>query len=241
MLVYLFRRLSDVWLLLPLRLIRFMRHVVLPKTSWDVAYRSFSLGTAVLFWMLETVLRLAELIGLTEIYDLIGTLLKYQSRALKPEELAIAKSIFGDTIPYNRIRLDERAHLGPRQYHFCYVSFYTLNSWGQMPAPLLIHELTHIWQYQNLGICYIPRALAAQNTPDAYNYGGETALEQAVASGKGLAYFNLEQQADLIEDYFRLKNGLAARWNHQQAPQMALYEVLLKDIIPTDTPISGIT
>ena len=194
------RRLSDVILQLPVRIRRLVLHFVDPKSRFEVAYAAFPIWVAVAFWLLELLMLLLEIAGLAEWYELFALVFKFRTRKLNEQELRIAKSIFGNTLPYERIRVDESAYIGPRQGRFCYVSFFTLNSWGKITPALLIHELTHVWQYQHLGIRYSPRALAAQRTTSGYNYGGEAALEQAITSGKGLAFFNLEQQADLVED-----------------------------------------
>ncbi|MDZ4703339.1 MAG: hypothetical protein SH848_05390 [Saprospiraceae bacterium] len=225
------RRLSDVILQLPVRLRRLALHVADPKGRSDVAYAAFPRWMSGAFWLLELLLLLLEIAGFPEFYELLAAVFKFRTRKLTEQEIRLAKSIFGDTLQYEYIRVDESAYIGPRQSRFCYVSFYTLNSWGQIYPALLIHELTHVWQYQHLGIRYIPRALAAQRTASGYNYGGEPALEQAIASGKSLAFFNLEQQADLVEDYYRLQNGLPAQWNRNAAPQLSLYEFLLTGII----------
>lgn len=229
---YALRRLSDVILQLPVRIRRLAFHLVDPKSWVDVAYADFPIWAAGAFWLLELLLLLLEIAGLAEWYELFAAIFKFRTRKLNEQELRIAKSIFENTLPYERIRIDESAHIGPRQGRFCYVSFFTLNSWGKISSTLLIHELTHVWQYQNSGICYIPRALAAQRTASGYNYGGETALELAISSGKGLAFFNLEQQADLVEDYFRLQNGLPAKWNRNAAiSSLHLYELLLSEVV----------
>ncbi len=225
------RRLSDVILQLPVRIRRLVLHFVDPKSRFEVAYAAFPIWVAVAFWLLELLMLLLEIAGLAEWYELFALVFKFRTRKLNEQELRIAKSIFGNTLPYERIRVDESAYIGPRQGRFCYVSFFTLNSWGKITPALLIHELTHVWQYQHLGIRYIPRALAAQRTTSGYNYGGEAALEQAITSGKGLAFFNLEQQADLVEDYYRLQNGLRAKWNRNAAPRPELYELLLLSVV----------
>jgi hypothetical protein len=228
---YALRRLSDVILQLPVRLRRLALQLIDLKGSSDVAYTAFPRWMAGAFWFLELLLLLFETAGFAEFYELLTAVFKFRTRKLNDQEVRIAKSIFGDALSYERIRVDESAHLGPRQGRFCYVSFYTLNSWGTIAPSLLIHELTHVWQYQNLGIRYIPRALAAQRTSPGYNYGGEAALELALTSGKGLAFFNLEQQADLVEDYYRLQNGLRSTWNRSVAPRLELYESLLGGVI----------
>jgi len=228
---YPWRRLSDVILQLPVRLRRLALHVVEPKTTVDVAYTAFPRWVGGAFWLLELLLLLLEIAGFPEYYELLAAIFKFRTRKLTEQEIRLAKSIFGEALQYEYIRVDESAHFGPRQGRFCYVSFYTLNSWGRLSTALLIHELTHVWQYQRLGIRYIPRALAAQRTTSGYNYGGEQALEQAITSGMGLAFFNLEQQADLVEDYYRLQNGLPATWNRNAAPRLELYESLLSGVV----------
>ena len=75
----------------------------------------------------------------------------------------------------------------------------------------LIHELTHSWQYQMRGIGYFFRALGVQIRlgPQAYAYGWESGLEQALARGATFSDFNPEQQGEITRHYYyRLKRGL---------------------------------
>jgi hypothetical protein len=75
----------------------------------------------------------------------------------------------------------------------------------------LIHELTHSWQYQHRGIGYFYGALWAQIRlgSDAYAYGWEAGLEQALANGDLFLDFNPEQQGEIARHfYYRLKQGL---------------------------------
>jgi len=74
----------------------------------------------------------------------------------------------------------------------------------------LMHELTHAWQYQHIGLRYIVQALAAQLKlgSKAYDYGGEAGLLAARARGQRLVEFNVEQQADIVcHFYARWKRG----------------------------------
>ena len=74
----------------------------------------------------------------------------------------------------------------------------------------LIHELTHVWQFQHEGPSYLARALAVQIRlgPAAYEYGGETGLVEAHGSGRRWAEFNPEQQGDIVRDlYVAIKAG----------------------------------
>lgn len=149
-----------------------------------------------------------DFLGVCDAYQWISTLFAPRLRPLTPEELHQLYPIFGDSVPYARIRIDERAWIGPRQARFCYVSFYTINSWGPMTPPTLVHEVVHVWQYVHLGALYIPRALAAQRTAAGYDYGGLIGLERA----RRLADFNYEQMADVIEDAYRLSQGYPPQW-----------------------------
>jgi hypothetical protein len=64
---------------------------------------------------------------------------------------------------------------------------------NQVPNALLVHEATHVWQFQNGGHAYIADSLWAQTFGDGYQ------LEKGLAQGKGWAELNCEQQATLIE------------------------------------------
>ncbi|MEM9931424.1 MAG: hypothetical protein AAF840_16560 [Bacteroidota bacterium] len=192
-LLYFFRRLKVPFLLGRIRLRR-LATLLQRIRSW----RS----------LLDVLFALADLLGVFDLYEAITNTFFPNTRGLTPEEYHLLFPIFADSIPYHLIRIDERAYLGPSWARFYYVSFNTINSWGPMRDPILIHEAVHIWQYCRHGAAYIPRALYAQFTPEGYNYGG---LEPLRANTK-LEDFNYEQQADIIEDAFRLANGYQAQW-----------------------------
>lgn len=74
----------------------------------------------------------------------------------------------------------------------------------------LIHELTHVWQYQRLGWRYLILALYAQfrYKEGAYDFGGEEGLRNSFENGMSLNHFNLEQQGEITRTYYmRLKTG----------------------------------
>jgi hypothetical protein len=98
-----------------------------------------------------------------------------------------------------------------RQKATAYVSFHTINFYNTITKSTLIHELVHVWQYERYGSAYISEALWAQHWGGGYDYGGISPLRM-YSEGKGLAAFNFEQQADIIEDYYRWKNGMPLHW-----------------------------
>ncbi len=183
--------------------------------------------------MLETGFLVADLLFFPEFLMLLNRIFKPDTRRLSEREIALARSIFGETIDYQKVRLDEKSFVGCRQFRFAYVGFYFVNSWGQLSDPVLIHELVHVWQFQRLGSVYIPRALWAQRTPEGYNYGGISALKKALERHErethtsALLSFNYEPQADIVADYFSLKNGWKPRWCEADKSYLLVFEAVI--------------
>ena len=157
---------------------------------------------------LDRLFQLLDLLFVFDAYGAISNRLTPGLRRLTHLEYDHLYPVFGDSVPYGRIRIDERAYLGPRSHRFCYVSFHTINSWGPISLAILVHEVMHVWQYVHDGACYIPRALAAQHTPAGYDYGGYRGLTATRHFGE----FNYEQQASVVEDAYRLSRGLYVRY-----------------------------
>lgn len=74
----------------------------------------------------------------------------------------------------------------------------------------LIHELTHVYQYQTMGWGYLVKAVYTQlkEKAQAYGFGGEQGLLQRRQEGWTFQRFNLEQQGDIARGYFeRIARG----------------------------------
>ena len=142
-------------------------------------------------------------------------------RKLTYGEKHLAKSVFGNSINYNIVNIYREAWAGiipvPKQramtprgniyFHpinYSYKSnFYASNFQSR---ALFIHEMTHVWQHQTTG-WVIPKAVLA---------GG--VYEYRLAWGKGLSMFNIEQQGNIVMDYFLLKSGvnsIGGAWGSQ--------------------------
>jgi len=170
-----------------------------------------------------------DALGICKAYEWLSHV-KSNVRKLTDREVFLATFIFKDAIDYSKVRIDERAYLGPKQYNFCYVSFNTINSWGKMSDDIFIHELTHIWQYQHVGAVYIPRALHAQRSSEGYNYGGLPGLRLAVQQNKRFIDFNYEQQGDLVADYFRILHGGKPYWGNACLEDISWYEHFIHQV-----------
>ena len=227
-------RLKQFLQLFPLRLWRLGYHIyrgftfqVSRKEYWKDEADTSSRASVILLWIVEFFILLLEVFGIGELYEIITDFFKTKTRPLAPWEIKMATSIYGDSINYQLVRIDETAWVGPKQYHFCYVSFNLINSWQRMSNYVLIHELMHIWQYQRMGAIYMVRALSAQHTKMGYNYGGIEAIRAKMTNGETLLDFNFEQQADVVADCFLLQQGFAPQWGTARLDDLIIYETFL--------------
>lgn len=143
------------------------------------------------------------------VYDLIVP----TERPLTPAEIEAAKQVLGeDALDWDRVRVRSGGYLdaafwanGDRPFTTGYVI--NVPDGDTIPTSVMVHELMHTYQYEKYGWDYIRKAIIAQNT-DGYDYGGPDGLEQAWADGKHFADFNVEQQGQIVQDYYELlENG----------------------------------
>jgi hypothetical protein len=85
---------------------------------------------------------------------------------------------------------------------------------------VVIHELTHVYQYEQAGSRYLGEAIywLAKTKRKCYAYGGAPGLQAACAAGRRFSDFNREQQAMIVQDYFTLQ---------QRSADLTAYEPLL--------------
>lgn len=126
-------------------------------------------------------------------------------RPLEAAEVALARSVFGDTIAYGkvRIRLKKWIFFQPRRtimapmghIHFhpggsAYCDDFSCASLSRQ--GLFIHEMVHVWQYQQ-GI-FLP---LKRHPFCRYDY--------AIKPGQPFAKYGLEQQAELVRHAFLIR------------------------------------
>jgi outer membrane lipoprotein SlyB len=158
---------------------------------------------------------------------LIGDAATTRKRSLTPTEIAYAKEIFRDTIDYSEVTItrDSMISTGAPKTIANTVHLRSDPDWGhfvgdtldltQRGLETLIHELGHVWQYQNGGLAYIPESLVAQAKGFLGSGDRDAAYEWREAHRAGLPWekWNPEQQAQAIEDYNKLlrksKDGTA--------------------------------
>ena len=146
---------------------------------------------------------------LFDIYEIITNLTRKHVRPLTSSEILRGSKIFAQHIDFTLVMLDKYSLPVKHGMAHAFVTFNTINCCRPISPDTFIHELTHIWQYQRFGAGYIALALAAQKTKQGYNY----AYEPHWYLSKNIYDFNAEQQADLIEDYYRIQQNIQPQWH----------------------------
>lgn len=181
-------------------------------------------------WVGTRLIDLAEIAGVGEIYETVMDFVKFNTRKMASDEVSKASSVFGASLDYSLVRIDEGALIGPSFSKRPYTSFHTINSWGAMSDDTLMHELTHVWQYQQSGAIYMPQAIHAQVWGGGYNYGGIPGLQNAKNAGQGLTSFNREQQAQIVTDFYRIKQGKSPVFGSGTNADLPLYAHFVKEV-----------
>lgn len=155
-------------------------------------------------WLGDFLFYMLDILLVPELYENTLALLKSQYRFLSQDEILLAKKYFGKSINLDHIRINSQMSNRIEKFAHAYVTLNTINYNTYISKAIFIHELVHIWQYQQFGSVYIFRALKAQVSKEKYNYGGLEGLYAGMIGQKGFLSFNFEQQGAIIEDYCRL-------------------------------------
>jgi hypothetical protein len=136
-------------------------------------------------------------------------------RGLTAGEVALARQAFGDSIPYPQIELidgsagnpiaaiafrngNSAITLGPR-VHFQPVRFLADFSTAKPAARgLLVHELTHVWQYRRLGMIRFFARYAREYAGSGFNAGRMYDYDPGMTRFQAA---RLEAQARMAGDY----------------------------------------
>jgi hypothetical protein len=157
-------------------------------------------------------LLLLDLLFLFDLIEIGNNLVRPHIRNLTGIEIGRGGKMFGKSLDFRLVLMDKRSQPVKRGFAYAFVTFNTINCWRPMPADVFIHELTHVWQYQNFGAGYIAAALYAQRTPAGYNY----TYTEGWHLSEHLLDFNAEQQADLIQDAYRMQMQQYAQWRRAE-------------------------
>ena len=103
-----------------------------------------------------------------------------------------------------------------------------LSQGSQSDRRLFIHEMTHVWQHQQGR--FVNCEAVALFVKSGFEYNKAYAYD--IDATQKFRMLNLEQQADVVEDYFALKSLPAKDAPPDRAEKIAKFERLLKPVLP---------
>ncbi|MBI4850950.1 MAG: hypothetical protein HY819_03890 [Acidobacteria bacterium] len=172
-----------------------------------------NIASKFLYFGLETISNLQQSIGL-EVHPV----------ALSPQEIKLLEKIFYSSIDYKKVRVKAG------NSHLLTISgrAFVMGNTIYMPrenylTSLLIHEMVHIWQYQNQGYDYISKSLKGQYLGEGYDF------VKGIEGAKPWVKLNPEQQASLIEEAYI--SGFFNETNREFFYKGKNYTLYLKDAL----------
>lgn len=160
-------------------------------------------------WTLQLLSRVFDVMGGPEAVELLQHIISHAT-PLKGPERAAAQAVLGENaIRWDEVRIAEGGYLHlvfALNHQRAVTTFHTVNmpsegDHGRSNLAIVVHELTHVMQYERTGSWYIGQAIHAQATI-GYGYDGAEGLRKARAEGRHYASFNREQQAQIAQDYY---------------------------------------
>lgn len=149
------------------------------------------------------------------------------ARKLTGNEIARARTCFTNHLDYSRVRVHDRpwARFQPARTAMApngSIYFHAADHLADFSVNVasmawLIYELTHCWQHQTGQWVMLRGAIER-----AYRYGAITAASR-------FANYSIEQQPSIVEDFYRLSNGLPA---HRGSGPITAYQAIIPMLKP---------
>jgi len=162
---------------------------------------------------------------------------KGKSRPLNSAEIAYVDRIFHGSVDYTKVRIGKGGitTLGS--------SARTIGNTIHMPdetfvkgtmeidpdhSDMLVHEMTHVWQYQHQGWTYAPAALWAQ----LKTWGNIEDWRPAARKRRSWKSLDPEQQADAVEAYnAALRRAISGNADEDDWETLALIKIWQQDFV----------
>lgn len=168
----------------------------------------------VVFWWHRFFNELFDLLGGPELGEFLFHLIT-NTTPLSGEEIGQAAAVLGaNGMRYGDVRVAQGGLLDlifKLNGNLAFATWHTINlpKTGRHTRdnwPLVMHELTHVYQYEHVGSRYLGEAIymLVKTRRDCYDYGYVDGLKTAVVAGKRYRDYNREQQAMIVQDYCTL-------------------------------------
>jgi hypothetical protein len=167
------------------------------------------------YWLHRFLAELFDLLGGPELGEFVlhffaGT------TPLTSAEINIISAVLGpDALRFNDVRVVEGGifdWIFKINGNLAFATWHSINlprsgHHTRQSLPIVVHELTHVYQYECIGTRYLGEAIymLIKTKRDCYNYGGRVGLLDACTIGKCYRDYNREQQAKITQDFYDLK------------------------------------
>ena len=154
---------------------------------------------------------------------------RFKCRGLTSGEIALCQSVFGGLIDYSKVKVMNHPYLPWQPRHIvmapcgniharspCFSNDYSLES---LPYQgLFIHEMAHIYQYQQ-NINVLLRGALLQSA-FFLSFGKYNPYAYRLQPGKKYLDYNIEQQGDIARDIFfkRIRNMILSPEDRRPHP-----------------------
>jgi hypothetical protein len=180
------------------------------------------------------IFRIIDIFRIPRLFTLFWRIVTRFSILNETEINAISSVLGTNTIQYGAVRIAEGGLLGlifRLNKKRAFTTFHIVNlpkSSGHSRSHLdiVVHELTHVYQYEIVGSIYIWQALRAQRT-NGYQYGGWQQLREDWIKEKHFRNYNREQQAQIAQDYY---NEVVLKQLPAQNPIFQAYKPYINEL-----------
>ena len=121
------------------------------------------------------------------------------SRELSTRERDLAEPVFLQSVDLAKVRIVTTTVIAAPT---TFGSYIRIPPGYSIPDATLIHELTHVWQFQNKGNSYISDSLYHQTAAIITTGDRNNAYTYTLVPGRSFSFYQAEQQAMIVEDYF---------------------------------------
>ncbi len=135
-----------------------------------------------------------------------------KDRGLTDDEIAAARTMYGDKIDYSKVKVITGENM--TFWGKILTNGGAAVTWGntiyfpndenkkslynfEAQSDWMVHEMGHVYQYQENGWGYVPKSVWEQLTE------GKAAYTYEIEPGKEFGRYGVEQQATIIQDYYR--------------------------------------